>query len=128
MNMRIILWKEILFVAILTLFLHLVSLKFFLYWTIWWFDIPLHFLGGFLIGLIAISFLKIINRNTFVTFNLFFLTIFAVMIVGLVWELWEIFIGFTDVLKDKGDTILDLIMDFLGGIFSVLYYYLKYSK
>ncbi len=128
MNMRIILWKEILFVAILTLFLHLVSLKFFLYWTIWWFDIPLHFLGGFLIGLIAISFLKIINRNTFVTFNLFFLTIFAVMIVGLVWELWELFVGFTTVLNDKGDTILDLIMDILGGVFSVLYYYLKFSK
>lgn len=46
-----------------------------------------------------------------------------VLVVGLSWELWEIFVGFSDVFKDRGDTILDIIMDMLGGV--AVFYYVK---
>ena len=43
------------------------------------------------------------------------------MVVGLGWELWEIFVGFTNTLNDLGDTIIDIIMDFLGSVFAIYY-------
>jgi hypothetical protein len=54
--------------------------------------------------------------------------ILTVLVIGLGWELWEIFVGLTNVLKDKNDTILDLIMDLIGGSFAIFYYYFKYSE
>lgn len=44
-----------------------------------------------------------------------------VLIVGLAWELWEIFVGFTDIIDDRIDTIVDLIMDFIGGYLAFIY-------
>lgn len=128
--MRLILVKEIIGLGLLVTVMHSLAYKFFLYWTTDWYDILMHFLGGLLIGLIVISFIQrlhldeeIINKKL-----LFVSVILAVLVIGLGWELWEIFIGFTNVLKDQVDTIIDLVMDTLGGFFAILYYYFKYSK
>jgi peptidoglycan/LPS O-acetylase OafA/YrhL len=128
--MRIILVKEFLGVGVLVLAMHILALKLFLYWTTDWYDIVMHALGGFLIGLIVIAFIRrahiskeILNKNL-----LFLSVILAVLVIALSWELWEIFIGWTDVLKDGGDTILDVIMGLIGGVVAILYYYFKYSE
>ena len=129
--------KEIFGISIMVLICHVLALKYYLYWNFDWFDIFMHFWGGFLIGLIFISLIQRIlpiqqqtkDKSFFVNHYLLFVTtILVVLVIGLGWELWEIFVGFTDVVEDKGDTILDLIMDLIGGVFAVLYYYFKYSK
>ena len=53
--------------------------------------------------------------------SIFAMTLGSVLLVGLVWELWELFVGFTDVVKDGGDTFIDLVMDTLGGITAFIY-------
>lgn len=128
--MKFILVKEIILVGFLVLILHYLALKLYLYWTIDWFDIGMHLLGGFLIGLIVISFIRRIHDGEEILNKLllFISVIFAVLTVALSWELWEIFVGFTDVLKDRVDTIVDIIMGLLGGVFSIFYYYFKYLE
>jgi hypothetical protein len=132
--MKLILWKESILIGLIVLILHIFALKFYLYWTVLWFDIPMHFLGGFLIGLIVISIIKrvqlavqksdeILNK-----WLLFISVILAVLVVGLTWELWELFVGFTDVLSDKADTVMDVVMDLIGGFAAILYYYFKYLE
>lgn len=106
--------------------LHKIALTLFLYWTTPWFDILMHFLGGFTIGLIAgfaffiSGFVKIPRDHLL---NAFIIIIGTVLIVGLVWELWEVFVGFTDVLNDEVDTIMDVVMDLIGA--SVAFLYIK---
>ena len=115
---------EILIFSVILAFLHYLAITFFLYWTIEWFDILMHFLGGFVLALIAMF---LFYTSGYMDFpkdhigSIFAMTISFVLLIGLVWELWELFIGFTDVLEDQGDTLLDLIMDTIGGIIAFSY-------
>jgi hypothetical protein len=119
-----ILLAEIFFVGITVAVLHKIALSFSLYWTIWWFDIPMHFLGGALMALIT---LFIIYDSKFFNFSvkkpivIFSAAIGMTLIIGLSWELWELYMGFTDVYKDQIDTMADLINDTLGAITVYLY-------
>ena len=115
---------EILILAFIVALLHYLALTFYLYWTVEWFDIMMHFLGGALVALLAIF---LFYTSGYMDFpkdhigSVFAMTLGSVLLVGLVWELWELFIGFTDVLEDQGDTFLDLIMDTIGGITAFAY-------
>lgn len=118
------LFKEITVLAVMVAGLHLLALKLFLYWTTNWFDIPMHFLGGLLIGLIMVFVCYVSGYFNFPTTHrgsVFVVVLGGVLVVGLIWELWEIFVGFTDVIEDQADTILDLIMDILGGCAALAY-------
>ena len=104
--------------------LHYVSLKFYLYWTVSWFDILMHFLGGFLIAIFTIfilysysDFENLKNHKIF----LVALIMGATLSIGLGWELWEVFVGFTDTVNDLNDTFIDIIMDMVGSIFAIYY-------
>jgi putative flippase GtrA len=118
------LFIEFFVLSALVAILHYIALTFFLYWITDWFDIMMHFLGGAVIGLMVTfifftsGYIKYPNDHWVVVLSV---TLGAVLIVGLTWELWEIFVGFTDVLKDRNDTILDIIMDLLGGCAAYLY-------
>jgi len=115
---------ELLFFSALTAFLHLVALRLYLYWTVPWFDIPMHFLGGFVIGLLALYLFYVSDWAEFPKDHLgsiFTMTLGSVLLVGLGWELWELFMGLTDALNDLVDTFVDLVMDILGGIAAFLY-------
>ncbi len=117
------LMKEIFWLSALVAIMHYAALKFFFYWTISWFDIVMHLMGGFVIGLIVISILiNIPNLNLRNNSKLALVLVLSfVMIIGLGWELWELFMEFSSILEDKVDTIIDLIMDFIGGYFAFLY-------
>lgn len=115
--------KEIFWLSILVAVLHYIALTLYFYWTISWFDILMHLLGGYLIGLIAlyllVNFLDkeiISNRKISLILVLSF-----VLIIGLGWELWEVFMNFTDILEDRLDTAIDIVMDTIGGYFAFLY-------
>lgn len=108
--------------------LHFLALQFYLYWTFWWLDILMHFLGGLWVGLTALWFFffsgyvyKNVNlvRNT----KIFLITIASVIVVGVLWEVWELWAELVFV-NETGyflDTSLDMVMDTLGGIVAFIY-------
>lgn len=96
-----------------------------LYWysAMWWFDIPMHIMGGMFLSLLsgALFFKKIRSlsqREVLVTILLF------VLIVGLGWELFEYIVQ--AFIKDAPlasipDSIKDMVMDLLGGLLTSLF-------
>jgi hypothetical protein len=117
------LFREIFSLSIIIAGLHYYATINSLYWSIGWFDILMHFLGGLLMGLIAIFIFFISEKIDFPRNSrivIFSVVMGFVLIVGLTWELWELFAGLSDVINDLGDTILDLIMDIIGGVIAYL--------
>ena len=113
--------KELIVVSIVVLVLHVLALQYSLYWSIDWYDILMHFLGGLTMGILAtyifftsnyIKSTAVLKDNKFVVFVI--ISLFTLS-VGLIWELWEVFVEFSNVLEDQVDTIIDLIMDMLGA-------------
>lgn len=118
------LFWEIFSLSIIISFLHYSALVLFLYWTVSWFDSMMHFLGGLLIGLIISFIFYIYEWEAFPKNNkvqVLIITLGGVLVIGLTWELWELFVGFTDIVKDQTDTLLDIIMDLIGGGMAFLY-------
>ncbi|HMO78978.1 MAG TPA: hypothetical protein PJ997_02235 [Candidatus Paceibacterota bacterium] len=122
------LFKEIFSLSIIVAVLHYVATIYSFYWSVDWFDIMMHFLGGLLMGLIAFWIFFTSEKINYPKDNslvIFFTVVGFTLIIGLSWELWEIFVGFTDVDLDMGDTILDIIMDVIGAIAAYYYGLLK---
>jgi uncharacterized membrane protein YjdF len=110
------------------------------YWTIWWFDIPMHFLGG--IGA-ALTFIWL-WRKYFPDFspsgseNLFalLLTLSFVALIGVLWEfaefLFDFFIsagGYAKVVQQGAvDTFTDLFFDLLGGLTAAIIFLIGRRK
>ncbi len=118
------LFAEVALLAIAVAFLDRVCRFLLLYWTTEWADIGMHFLGGLFIGIVALfvfftsGYIALPKENMLLVFVV---TIASVLVIGLAWELWEIFMGLTNVLRDQADTILDIIMDTLGGLAAIGY-------
>lgn len=122
--MKRILLAEIFFVGISVAVLHKIALSLSLYWNVWWFDIPMHFMGGTLMALITLFFIydsKFFNFSIKKSVVVFFIALGATLIFGLSWELWELYMGFTNIYEDQIDTMADLINDTLGAIAVYLY-------
>jgi len=104
---------------------HLLALYFFWYWSIWWFDILLHFLGGVWVGgtALLILFLSKSDTRPLKTFTAYLISFLAVLVIGTLWELFEFsldtFIIFQT--NDISDTLSDIGADIAGGIFASLY-------
>jgi|SRR3989344_1444557 len=85
----------------------------FFYWR--WFDIPMHFLGGFFAGGVSlwIFFNQLKNDR-----EIFLATFFGALIIGVAWELFEYFTGLTFVVYGNYvfDTAKDFLMDGLGAL------------
>src|SRR3989338_4252630 len=92
----------------------------FFYWR--WFDIPMHFLGGFFAaGVVSWFFFnKFQNRR-----EIFLATFFGALIIAAVWELFEYFTGLTFVVYGSYvfDTVKDYAMDALGALLAYLITY-----
>jgi len=122
--MKRILLTEIFFIGILVAVLNKIGISLSLYVTIWWFDIPMHFLGGTLIALIT---LFVIYDSKFFNFSvkkpvvIFAAAVGITLIIGLSWELWELYMGFIDIYQDQIDTMADLFNDLLGATAVYLY-------
>ena len=91
------------------------------YWTYKWIDLPMHFLGGFSIGLLLLYIGCIVwQSDLWEKHNArFLLVLIPLIVIGIVWELFEIIIGFENLASLApyiGDTALDLLMDILGGL------------
>jgi hypothetical protein len=88
----------------------------FLYWQYVWLDTVSHFLGGTLVGLIALRLL----RGVRLPFSGIIPIIVLVSVVGVGWETFEVLIGSPREANYAFDTSLDLLMDILGACFAYL--------
>ncbi|MEK7569536.1 MAG: hypothetical protein AAB500_01430 [Patescibacteria group bacterium] len=105
--------KQPIFVAgfiFLILIINFAAMKFHWYYTIAWFDMPMHFLGGLWIGFALFYFAR--GELSFVKF------IGWVLGIGVLWEVFELFnnhyFGTQDPF-DLLDTLSDFLFDLLGG-------------
>lgn len=93
--------------------------RFFWYFSISWFDMLMHFLGGLWVGFF---FTYVFYRQNLFSSS-FFKIVLCVLLVGVLWEGFEIFanqyIGRTPF--DILDTSSDLFFDLLGGAVAVLF-------
>lgn len=112
--------------AFLIGFLNFLAMKFYLFWTTVWFDMVMHFLGGFFIGLL---FIYIFAKNTEYK-NALKISLISIFFVGILWEVFELYFEMTDVNSPDffSDTGMDFVMDFLGAFVSVLYFKIKLRK
>ncbi len=107
----------LLFVSCWVLFVlaHQVLMYFNLYWFVWWSDIVMHSLGGFLL---VWSWYAVKNFGAFPAFfNLRFarpLVFLWIMMIG--WEVFELMFGLTGAHTYLGDTLLDFAVGFGGGL------------
>ena len=116
---------------ILALFVVLVALLHFsatilsLYWRLWWFDMPVHFLGG---AFIALSIVWLHSFSGYIPGHItrilpltFAVVILGTIAVGIGWEIFERLLGHTWSIEGYWiDTLTDILMDFLGGIVAYL--------
>jgi hypothetical protein len=124
MYQRIFPWFLLLLASILAV-AHRSAIAFQWYWHYWWFDIAMHFLGGFLIAgvlLLLSPSLQWLARKSNGVFSTGFLIVLGTLIVGLAWELYEYYLGvtFIEFRQYAFDTALDIIMDLAGAIMMVV--------
>ena len=109
----------IVFISVLNFFAH----KFYWYFSIWWSDMPMHFLGGLWLGLVF--FYLFLPEN--LSLKLIFKVSLFILIIGIGWEIFEIL--FINYINQNPfnilDTISDLFFDLTGGLFAILYFYKK---
>ena len=92
--------------------LHIAAIYFHWYWTVTWFDIVMHFIGGAWVGIVTL--LVFAERAS--ASRAFVYALLGALIVGLLWELYEYAAGVTFSLSAYPiDTTRDLIMDVVGG-------------
>ncbi|HYE23519.1 MAG TPA: hypothetical protein VEA92_03725 [Candidatus Paceibacterota bacterium] len=87
--------------------LHYNALTEYLYWQYVWLDVPVHFLGGLALAMLAIGLLKNFHPRSF-------LVLMTGVIVG--WELFELMIQTSREANFFFDTALDLLMGSLGAL------------
>lgn len=114
-------------VAVFVALMHGLATAFYLYSFYWWFDIPLHFLGGFCAALVSLYFYSNFHRRKagfMSSIRVLSVAIVGVIVVGMMWELFEYFTDITfNTIGDYAlDTVKDLGMDILGGYAAYVYF------
>lgn len=90
-----------------------------LYFRYWWLDIPVHIMGGTWIALFGLaSYYSSVNKKEYSPLFVFSLAVATTLVVGLAWEIFEFTInrGIGDVGISLGDTLKDLVDDFVGAL------------
>ncbi len=120
-------YKKILTVAFITLFFILgineLAVDYHIYFIYKWFDTPMHFLGGFGVGILCIGLLRFfLNKEKYDSKKTFWYAVLGVFAIGVVWELVEVFYKVSVIFGGVFwfDTIKDLLMDVFGGILSYI--------
>ena len=112
------------YLIILIFLVNSFALKFYLYYSIWYFDMFMHFLGGFWVGFFFLWLLSFKNTPLDFSMKLIYKIIFFVLFIGVSWEIFEIL--FNNIIAQNEfnifDTISDIFFDLSGGILAVLYF------
>ena len=103
--------------------LHYLALDRDYYWTISWYDIMMHFLGGVWTTLFVLWCLNMDDSGRLSQFAQPRFIITFVFFVGVFWELYELAFGITFI-SDANyafDTTLDMVMDIAGAVTTTFY-------
>jgi hypothetical protein len=94
--------------------------KFYWYYSIWYFDMIMHFCGGFFISLLLFWLLKVKE----VSLKSILKIILGVLIIGVLWEFFEIMVNKTIAQNPFNflDTISDIFFDLAGGSMASIYF------
>lgn len=118
---RKILFSYVAGIIFLIFLLNLLANKLYLYSSLWYFDMIMHFLGGFWLGLF---FFWLFYPDFFPNFKNsgIFKLFLGVFLVGFLWELYEIGVNasFARDSFNLSDTISDLVCDMFGGLSAYL--------
>lgn len=123
--LRTVLWFFIFPVFVLIIHFFLVFFK--IYVVFPWFDIPVHFIGGVSLGITYFLVLQYSQKENYLKMNSFFKILFIFALVSLTavfWELLEFYAELTLSLNlqgNLGDTMLDLFLGMLGGLFTAMF-------
>jgi len=115
MQRKILSW--LLASSILVAVAHYIAFSLGWYKTYLWLDIPMHFLGGVVAGLISTAiYLKVFSTLPSKKY-LFLFIIVGALVIGVGWEIFEYLFVVDPVLYPNYplDTGIDLIMDLLGA-------------
>jgi len=103
---------------------HLATMKSW-YWIVWWFDMPLHFIGGFFSATIIFLFgyhhLRTVERHHPRKALLYI--VLGVLLAGIAWEIYEFIVQQTLPqvrLVSWLDSFSDLFFDCAGGLSAYL--------
>lgn len=94
-------------------------------------DTPMHFVGGFGVGIVAIGLLRSwFTKRRYHATPQFWYTMVLVIAVGVVWEVAEAYYKVSVIFGGLFwfDTIKDLLMDTFGGILSYICFHPRISK
>jgi hypothetical protein len=93
---------------------HTLATELYLYWHIFWLDIPMHFFGG---AIVILGFYTLRDLGIFPNTALRLVPLLLlVLLVALVWEGYEYFIGLPIFGEYVLDTISDIILGLCGGV------------
>ena len=66
------------------------AFKYFLYWHFRWFDKPMHFLGGFLVALVALQLYFALSTRPLTGWRLVALSVFSALLGRCLWAIFEL--------------------------------------
>ena len=126
--------KIIVYFLIAFLFLHIFATIYHLYWLFPWFDIPMHFLGGFLLAIIFFYFWRFAHISIGNVFGALVLMLGFVALIGVFWEFYEFLHDFYLLTGGKisvfqnsfADTVKDLFFDLVGGTTAFAIFYKRF--
>jgi|SRR3989338_307448 len=99
--------------------LSLLANKFHLYYSVWYFDIIMHFLGGVWLGLVAVY----LFTSEALPSHPILKMLFFVLVIGFGWEVFE-FLFHNYIAQapfDIFESSSDIFFDLLGGLCAILY-------
>jgi hypothetical protein len=119
--------KEALILVLIIGGINFIASYFHWYWSIWWFDMPVHFMGGVFVGMLTIYlfYRKIgILTTKGQSLKALFVILAGTFVFGFMWEIFEFFVqGSTNGnLANIVDSVSDICFDLAGGIFASLMY------
>jgi hypothetical protein len=115
--------KRLIFLIFFILVVNFLANTFYWYSSVWYFDMIMHFLGGFWIGLLAFYLFNFFgDQATF--FRPIFKILLFVFFIGAGWEVFELL--FYNYIAQNPfnifDTFSDIFFDLSGGVLSVFYF------
>ncbi len=115
------LFKNLSYLVVFIFLANFVANKFHWYYSVWWFDMLMHTLGGFWLGLVFVWYFYKKHISVSLNTSTILQAVGWILLVGVAWELFELF--FINYMAenrfDLADTFSDLFFDLLGGLSAV---------
>lgn len=109
------------------------AMRFHWYSIVWWFDMPMHALGGMWVALASLFIYRYKHTTTEDIFRpkmIFVIALISVLVIGVLWEFFEFgmeAVGTVD-LANPIDSLSDICFDLAGGVVGALYFVSRYER